>query len=132
MTVTKRNLFGGQNFDNGQPGVNQDNGQEPPASTIGTSVHGDAAAYTEACTRAVGEKPGGSAGFGLGGDTDTGFSTSSGDGGPGDLDGDTPSQAGPGGGKGIAGELPMVSEGFSHGGESSDTGSDTSGYGKVL
>jgi len=127
MTVVKRSIFGAVNeFDDKQSSPMTTPGSEPRASTIGTSTNGDEAAYKAARARALGEKPGG-AGFGLGGATDTGFSTYSGDGGPGDLDGDTASDTS-GYGKGIAGEAPLSTSTYN----GSDTPSETSEYGKEI
>lgn len=130
MTVKKLSSLGPANAfdDNAQ---NVQSGIKPSgdlvASPIGTATHGDEAAYKAAQARATGEKAGGSAGFGMAGDTDCSFSTYSGDGGPGDLDGDTASGTS-GYGKGIAGEAPLSTSGYN----SSDTPSETSEYGKEL
>jgi hypothetical protein len=109
--------------------TNTDSGIAPSgglvASPIGTATHGDEAAYRAAQIRACGEKPGGSAGFGMTGELP--FSTYDGDGGPTDHDGDMASGTS-GYGKGIAGEFPLVTKGY----KSSDTGSDRSGYGKEI
>lgn len=139
MTVNQRNIFGPNVPETPQNSAIYDGDmapeRQPTSGALDTPIsagHGEAAAFRAAQARSSGEKPGGSAGFGLGGSTDTDFSTSRGDGGPGDLDGDMPSQGGPGGGKGIAGTDPMVSGGYSSQEQSDDTGSDTSGYGKAI
>lgn len=129
MTVVKKSILGPPNpFDDGVQGV--DAGVtigDLTASPIGTATHGDEAAYRAAQARALGEKPGGSAGFGLAGSTDSGFSTYAGDGGPADRDGDTPGNAS-GYGKGIAGSMPLSTRPYN----GSDTPSETSEYGKEI
>jgi hypothetical protein len=118
MTVMKRDILGSA----GPTGIPTGEG-ELSATPIGAAKFGDEAAFNSARVRSDGEKPGGSAGFGLGaGDTD--FSTAK------YNDSDTPSQI-PGGGKDIdVGTL--VQKNYGTQGQSGDTGSDTSGYGKVL
>ena len=123
MTVNKRNLFGASSpFDDGVPDPRAVSGNAPSASHFGASTHGDESAFRSAQSRVTGEQPGGSAGFGIGGDTDSGFSTRAYNG------SDSADQSG---GKDIdVGTL--VRKNYGTQGQSGDSGSDTSGYGKVI
>lgn len=119
MTVTKRSILGAANpFDDKQPSPMTTPGSEPSASTIGTSKHGDEAAFNSAKARALGEKPGGSAGFAL----EAGDFRSAGYNGS-----DAPSETSEYG-KGIAGEAPLSTSKYN----GSDTPSETSEYGKTV
>lgn len=131
MSINQRSILGPANpLDNGLTNAAAVNGAQPvaPSDDQGSDAigrHGDlTASFKSSYSKHGGDKGDGSQGIPLGGgDTDYGFSTSSGDGGPGDHDGDTPSQPGSGFGKGIAGELPLVTR------TSGDSGS---GYGKTI
>lgn len=117
MTVVKRSILEGS-------GDARDIASADPATSgaLGDeTAHGDVSSHAATQSRATGEQPGGSAGFGLGGDTDTGFSAT------GYNDSDEPGQQF---GKSEPGNLVIGD--YSTQGQSGDSGSDTSGYGKVI
>lgn len=132
MSINQRSILGPVNpVDNGLTNASAVNGAQPvaPSDDQGSDAigrHGDlTASFKSSYSKHGGDKGDGSQGIPLGSaDSDYGFSTSDGDGGSGDHDADSPVFGGGGSpGKGIAGELPLVTR------SNSDSGS---GYGKTI
>lgn len=135
MTVKKASILGPVNpFDTGTRAFTDtySSAEDELSTSGGIDSHlsrdrGEVAAFRAAQTASTGERGEAGSGFALTSNMDSAFSTMPGDGGPTDRDGDTPSQMS-GAGKGIAGEFPMTSARY----KDSDTGSDSSGYGKTI
>ena len=126
MAVERRDIFAEHvPVEPPNHGLLQENPETGRQSTSGArgseNAHGDVGAFRRAQAAATGEKPGGSAGFGLQGDVDTDFSTK------GYNSSDTPGEDSEYG-KGIAGTLPLSTAKYN----SSDTPSETSEYGKGI
>ena len=126
MAVQRRDIFASHvpvavpNYD-----LLQGDSESGRQSTTGAhgdeSAHGDVASYQRVKAAATGEKPGGSAGFGLQGHVDASFSTA-------DYNGSETGSDTSGYGQGIAGELPLSTSTFN----GSDEPGEGSEYGKGI